>query len=142
MNPQKTSAVVFSITLSLILIVNGQNVAAQNTQTVKKELPAVKTEQPPTIDGVLDDACWQDAPKAVGFTDQRTERPAKNQSIGRLIYTDKAIYTSAFTSTMICPTKLWRVKSKIRRESAGKTGCRSVSTHSTHTSFPTGIFSS
>ena len=92
MNPQKTSAVVFSITLSLILIVIAPNVAAQNTQTVKRELTAVKTEQPPTIDGVLDDACWQDALQATGFTDQRTERPAKNQSIGRLIYTDKAIY--------------------------------------------------
>ena len=65
---------------------------AQNTQTVKKELPAVRTEQPPTIDGILNDACWQNAPQALGFTDQRTEKPAKNQSVGRLVYTDKAIY--------------------------------------------------
>ncbi len=66
--------------------------AAQNTQTVKKELPAIKTEQPPTIDGVLNDVCWQDAPQAIGFTDQRTEKPAKNQSVGWLIYDDAAIY--------------------------------------------------
>ncbi len=92
MKLQKTYAIVLLITLSLILMVNGQNVAAQNTQTVKKELPAVKTEQPPTIDGVLNDACWQDAPQAVGFTDERTEKPAKNQSVGRIVYTDKAIY--------------------------------------------------
>ncbi len=92
MKLQRTYAIVLLITLSFILMVNGQNVAAQNTQTVKKELPAVKTEQPPIIDGILNDACWQDAPKAIGFTDQRTEKPAKNQSVGRVVYTDEAIY--------------------------------------------------
>ena len=92
MKLQKTYAIVLFFTLSLISIVNGQNVAAQNTQTVKKELPAVKTEQPPTIDGLLSDACWLDAAKAVGFTDQLTEKPAKSQSVGRIVYTDEAIY--------------------------------------------------
>ena len=80
------------IILSQILIVNLHTVDAQNTQTVKKELTAVKTEKPPVIDGILNDACWQNAPKAIGFTDQRTEKPAKNQSVGWLVYTDKAIY--------------------------------------------------
>ena len=89
---QKNYAIVLLITLSFTLITNLQTSAAENTQTVQKELPAVKTTQPPTIDGVLDDVCWQDAPQAIGFTDQRTEKPAKNQSIGRLVYTDKAIY--------------------------------------------------
>jgi len=92
MKLQKTEVIVLCITLSLILILNVQTGAAQNTQTVKKELPAVKTDQPPTVDGILNDACWQNAPQAIGFTDQRTEKPAKNQSIGRLVYTDKAIY--------------------------------------------------
>ena len=91
-NLQKIHAIVLLITLSLILIINLQIVEAQNTQTVQKELPAVKTERPPTIDGILNDACWQDAQKAIGFTDERTEKPAKNQSVGRLVYTDKAIY--------------------------------------------------
>ena len=92
MKLQKTYAVVLHITLSLILIVNLQTGAAQNTQTVKKELHAVKTDQPPTVDGILNDACWQNAPEAIGFTDQRTEKPAKNQSVGRVVYTDEAIY--------------------------------------------------
>ena len=92
MKLQKIHTTVLLITLSLILIANLQTVKAQNTQTVKKELPAVKTAQPPTIDGILNDTCWQNAPQAVGFTDQRTEKPAKNQSIGRLVYTDTAIY--------------------------------------------------
>ena len=92
MKLQKTYAIVLRITLSLILITNLQIGVAQNTQTVKKELPAVKTDQPPTIDGILNDACWQNAPKASGFTDQRTEKPAKSQSVGRVVYTDEAIY--------------------------------------------------
>ncbi|RKU21806.1 hypothetical protein C6500_05520 [Candidatus Poribacteria bacterium] len=89
---QKNCAIVLLITLSFTLITSLQTSVAENMQTVQKELPAVKTDQPPTLDGVLDDACWQDAPQAIGFTDERTERPAKNQSIGRLIYTGTAIY--------------------------------------------------
>ncbi len=90
--PHKNHAMVLLIVLSFTLITNGQTWAEENIQTVQKDLPALKVEQPPTIDGVLDDACWQDAPQAVGFTDERTEKPAKNQSIGRLVYTDNAIY--------------------------------------------------
>ena len=83
---------VILVTILLMVIVNLQTWAQENTQTVQKELPALKTDQPPTIDGVLDDACWQDAPQATGFTDERTEKPAKNQSIGRVVYTDRGIY--------------------------------------------------
>ncbi len=90
--PHKNHAMVLLIVLSFTLITNGQTWAEENIQTVQKDLPALKVEQPPTIDGVLNDACWQDAPQAAGFTDERTEKPAKNQSIGRLVYTDNAIY--------------------------------------------------
>ena len=58
MKLQKSYAIVLCITLSLILIVSLQTGAAQDTQTVKKELLAVKIDQTPTIDGVLNDACW------------------------------------------------------------------------------------
>ena len=84
--------IVIRLTVLFMLITNLQTLAQENTQTVLKELPAIKTEQPPTVDGVLDDVCWQDAPKATGFTDERTEKPAKNQSVGRVVYTDTAIY--------------------------------------------------
>ena len=69
---------------------------ASSSETVKKELTAFKTEISPTSNGSLDDACWQDAPRAVGFTDERTEKPAKNQSIARIIYTDTAIYVALY----------------------------------------------
>ena len=92
--PHKNYAMVLLIVLSFTLITNGQTWAEENGQTVQKDLPALKVEQPPTIDGVLNDACWRDAAQAIGFTDERTGKPAKNQSIGRLVYTDTAIYVA------------------------------------------------
>ncbi len=80
------------IIIVLTLTIGSQLTAVSNDPTIKKDLTALKTDQPPTIDGVLDDTCWQDAPQATGFTDERTEKPAKNQSVGRLVYTDTAIY--------------------------------------------------
>ena len=81
------------LVLSITFLTSLQTIHAQeNLQTVKKELKAIKTENPPTINGNLNDACWQNVPQAIGFTDERTEKPAKNQSIGHLVYTDKAIY--------------------------------------------------
>ena len=93
---QKTYPMVLFIALSFTLIINGQTRADENTQTVKKELPAIKTEQRPTIDGVLNEACWQDAPQATGFIDERTGKLAKSQSVARLVYTDKAIYLGVY----------------------------------------------
>ena len=89
---QKNYAIILPITLLFTLITHLQTSAVESTQTVQKELPAVKTDQPPTIDGVLNDACWQDALQAIVFTDERTEKPAKTQSVGRVVYTDTAIY--------------------------------------------------
>ena len=88
----KIYIIILRIALPLVLITNLQTWAVENTQTVQKELPALKTDSPPTIDGILNDTCWQEAPQAAGFTDERTEKPAKNQSIGRVVYTDTAIY--------------------------------------------------
>ena len=93
---QKTYPILLLIALSFTLITNLNTWAAENIQTVKKELRAVKTEQPPTVDGVLDDACWQDAPQATGFIDERTGELSKSQSVGRLVYTDKAIYLGVY----------------------------------------------
>ena len=93
---QKTYPILLLIALSFTLITNLNTWAAENIQTIKKELRAVKTEQPPTVDGVLDDACWQDVPQATGFIDERTGELSKNQSVGRLVYTDKAIYLGVY----------------------------------------------
>ncbi len=62
--------------------------------TANKELLAVTTDKPPTIDGKLDDQCWKIAPEADGFTHVDTEKLVKDQTIVKLVYTDKAIYVA------------------------------------------------
>lgn len=62
--------------------------------TVQKEILAVKTEKPPAIDGKLDDKCWKTAPQADGFTHENTGKLVKDQTIVKLLYTDKAIYVA------------------------------------------------
>ena len=65
-----------------------------HSETSQKELLAVKIEKPPTIDGKLDDKCWKIAPQASGFTDVKTDKPVKDQTIVKLVYTDKSIYVA------------------------------------------------
>lgn len=62
--------------------------------TVQKEMLAVKVEKPPKIDGKLDDKCWKIAPQTDKFTHASTEKPVKDQTIVKLVYTDKAIYVA------------------------------------------------
>ena len=66
--------------------------AALTRSTVQRELLAVKINDPPTIDGILDDACWKIAPQADGFTHSYFENPVKDDTVVKLVYTPKAIY--------------------------------------------------
>ena len=66
--------------------------AAPTRRTVQRELLAVKVDYPPTIDGILDDACWQVAPQAEGFTHGYYENPVEDDTVVKLVYTPKAIY--------------------------------------------------
>ena len=62
-----------------------------------KELPAVKIDAPPVIDGQLNDAAWQNAPQGTDFTDRRAGgAPAEDQSTIMMVYTDKAIYVAGY----------------------------------------------
>lgn len=84
------------ITFTFALALSFCAEAASSSETIKKEVTAFKIEHSPTIDGSLDDACWQDTPQIFDFTDERTEKTAKNQSVGRLVYTDTAIYVGLY----------------------------------------------
>ena len=61
-------------------------------KTVQRDLLAVKIDYPPTIDGILDDACWKIAPHADGFTHISTKKPVEDDTVVKLVYTSKAIY--------------------------------------------------
>ena len=62
--------------------------------TRQREMLAVKVENPPTIDGVLDDISWKVAPQADSFTQARSEKPIVDDSHVKLVYTDEAIYVA------------------------------------------------
>ena len=61
---------------------------------VQREILAVKIDNPPTIDGTLDDACWKIAPQADGFTHVRTGNPVEDDSKVKLVYTNESIYVA------------------------------------------------
>ncbi len=61
-------------------------------ETVQRELLAVKIENPPTIDGILDDACWKIAPEADNFTEVSSGNSVEDASIAKILYTNEAIY--------------------------------------------------
>lgn len=58
----------------------------------QRELLAVKVHYPPTIDEVLDDACWKIAPHAEEFTHGYYENSVADDSVVKVVYTSKAIY--------------------------------------------------
>ncbi len=64
------------------------------SDTVQRELFAVKVEKAPIIDGALDDACWKIAPETNNFTQARDGNPVEDDTTVKLIYTDQAIYVA------------------------------------------------
>nr|WP_321223828.1 DUF5916 domain-containing protein [uncultured Psychroserpens sp.] len=66
----------------------------------KKQLQIERTNTPPKIDGILDDAVWQTAQEAKGFTQFRPDAGVKdsigNHTIVKMTYDDKAIYVAAY----------------------------------------------
>jgi len=50
-------------------------------QTQPRSITAVKTANPPKIDGKLDDPCWVDAPEATDFVDQFFDTVVEDQTI-------------------------------------------------------------
>ena len=94
--------------------------AVSNDTAVKKELPAVKTEHPPTIDGVLDDKCWQDAPKRIPSS-MNVPKSRRKTNLWDIWFIQTPPFMLGCISTMICPIKLSPVKPKIRPGFKAKT---------------------
>ena len=69
-----------------------RRLAISTRRTAQRELLAVKVNYPPTINGILDDACWKIAPQADKFTHGYYESPVEDDSVVKIVYTPKAIY--------------------------------------------------
>ncbi|MDB5128372.1 DUF5916 domain-containing protein [Mucilaginibacter sp.] len=69
------------------------------SQKPKKTLVAIKTEAPPKMDGVLDDAVWQNVPIATDFVELQpnagNHEKQENRTTVKIIYDNTAIYVGA-----------------------------------------------
>lgn len=64
----------------------------------QKTLQAVKVATPPKLDGILDDAAWQNVPEANNFIENSPDfgKPSMQPTTVKIVYTDEAIYIGAF----------------------------------------------
>ena len=88
---------------AVLLVVHATAAAAQTAPSAPAPSPAaaerltataVRVEEPPAIDGVLDDVAWQSAPVHNGFVqaDPQEGQPATEATEVRLVYDDQALY--------------------------------------------------
>ena len=81
---------------------------ADSTQTAVYK--TTRTQTPPAIDGVLDDACWTtDGVWSGGFTQQRPDegQPSTEKTEMKIVYDDKNVYV-AFRAYDAEPAKINR----------------------------------
>jgi hypothetical protein len=100
--PFRTNPALFAAAAVIILsLINVPGAAAQARQVpptpaVDERLTAtaIRVEDAPAIDGVLDDAAWQKAPVHTGFVqaDPLEGAPATENTEVRLVYDDQALY--------------------------------------------------
>jgi len=81
----------------IFLIFSGFISLVAHGQNDRRELHAVRTENPPVIDGKLDDPEWERAPFATGFHqyEPHNDRPASFETFVRVLYDDDALYIAA-----------------------------------------------
>ncbi len=84
------SIVVLSILLPILFVLGEAGAAAARNGA--KSVAACRADTPPIIDGVLTEPCWSKAEVATDFVDYRTERPAVEQTLVRVLYDDTNIY--------------------------------------------------
>lgn len=60
----------------------------------KREVTAVRTEEPITVDGRLDELVWNNAPRVEHFLDWRKLRLESQETVGRLAYDDDRVYVA------------------------------------------------
>jgi hypothetical protein len=68
--------------------------AAPAPAITQRDLPAVRFDAPPTIDGDLSDPCWQSAARADRFTDALDGRPVADQTVALLGYDGGHLYVA------------------------------------------------
>ena len=78
------------LTCALVMAARSSSAVLVDGSVPNPRISAVRFSAPPKIDGVLDDACWADAPLVTGFT--HDTKPASVETEVRLGYDDRAMY--------------------------------------------------
>ncbi|WP_457565504.1 DUF5916 domain-containing protein [Caldithrix abyssi] len=82
------------ILLFLLLTVFNSWALAQGGRSLPDVLQAVKVNKPPKVDGILNEPCWQKAPKISNFTQRELNegQPATEKTEVAVVYTAEALY--------------------------------------------------
>ncbi|MEN6355680.1 MAG: carbohydrate binding family 9 domain-containing protein [Armatimonadota bacterium] len=75
----------------LLTVPTGLALANPPSQVV---VQAIKVEDAPKIDGILDDKCWANAPECTGFYDSKTWVVCAKQTIVKICYDESNIYVA------------------------------------------------
>lgn len=106
----------FIITLFLSFYLQGQ----ESDTIMRKKIHLIKVSDAPKIDGVLDDAVWQNAPIADGFVERQPNNgkpiPDSLRTEVKVIYDDRGIY---FGATMFDPEPDKILKELTERDGIG-----------------------
>lgn len=82
--------------LIIIFVMMGFGEKAVSEADEPRSMEAVKTSQPPEIDGKLDDLCWKNAPRATDFVDKFFDRIVEDQTVAYLLYDHENIYIAFY----------------------------------------------
>ena len=82
------------VILITALLMGSFSESAISQAAESRSMKAVRTSQPPEIDGKLDDPCWQDAPQATDFVDKYFDTIVEDQTVAYLLYDDENIYVA------------------------------------------------
>ncbi len=84
------------IILTIFTVLLSLTVSAM-TKNPNQAITATRTEQPPKINGILDDGCWKESPVITGLTqyDPDYDKPSTQKTYVHIVYDNEAIYIGA-----------------------------------------------
>ena len=98
-----------------VVVVSGM-LSSGSARRAKRIVHAVRVDERPNLDGVLDDPAWSRARPITGFVqrDPNYWMPSAEQTVARIVYTDKSIY---FGFECFVPDSSQFVANNMRRDS-------------------------
>jgi hypothetical protein len=118
----------FMLVVLLGLAAFGHDLTAREKDDPHSRVPvlqAIKVSGAMTVDGILDEPFWAECPVATGFIDQRTGRPADEQTLVRVAYS----LTHLYVAVECLDERTDQIRAAERREDRPFTGDDFVQLH-------------